>query len=236
MNDKLKILVKMQGCDDKISELKVLTEKLPEQLSTLKSNKASAEEALALVKNEIETNKMEQQRRDLKIRTNKDQCGKYQNQLLTIETNKEYKALNKEVSHLEQSNVTLEDEIVALMEESEELNEKQAKAEKVLQIAQAELKANEKKLEAEIEKVKTEMEEYRSKRKELARGLPISLVKKYAALIKNRNSKAVVFNINSSCGGCGFNIRPQVMVDLHEGENIVYCESCSRILVFNNEE
>ena len=232
MNEKLKILVQMQGCDDRISELKILTEKLPEQLSTLKSNQALAEEGLANVKNEIETNKMEQDRRDLNIRTNKDQCAKYQNQLLTIETNKEYKALNKEVSHLEQANVNLEDEIVSLMEEAEELKEKKTEAEKVLNAAQTELKKNESKLEAEIVEVKKEMEKYRSQRKFLAGGLPISLVKKYAALIKNRNSKAVVFNISHSCGGCGFNIRPQVMVDLHEGENLVYCESCSRILVF----
>lgn len=236
MNDKLKILVEMQGCDDKISTLKVLMEKLPEQLSTLKSNQASAEELLANVKNDIETNKMEQDKHDLSIRSNKDQASKYQNQLLTIETNKEYKALNKEVSHLEHLNVTLEDEIVNLMEEAEVLSENQKEAEKKLEIAQADLKANEKKLEAEIVKVKIEMEKYRNQRKELAGELPLSLVKKYAALIKNRSSKAVVFNIGDACGGCGFKIRPQVMVDLHESENIIYCESCSRILVYNSEE
>ena len=50
MNNKLEILIEMQKCDDKITELKVLMEQLPEQLSTLKSNLASAEENLAALK------------------------------------------------------------------------------------------------------------------------------------------------------------------------------------------
>ncbi|MCF7920031.1 MAG: hypothetical protein K9N06_08975 [Candidatus Cloacimonetes bacterium] len=236
MNSNLKILVEMQKCDDKITELKVLMEKLPEQLSTLKRNQVIAKEHLAEVKKHIEVNKMEQDSRYLKTRVNKDQIGKYQNQLLTIETNKEYKALNKEVSHLEQANTALEDEIVVLMEEAEELVLTQKKVEKSLQEAQAELQANEKKLEAEIDEVKKDVDQYREQRKALAVDLPISLVKKYAGLIKNRNSKAVVFSIGDACGGCGFKIRPQVMVDLHEGENIISCESCSRILVYNSEE
>lgn len=236
MHKNLSILIQMQDCDDKITELRALMEKLPRQLNNLKENVKTAEEKLQENKQLIDDNKKEENRLELIIKSNKEQIGRYQNQLLTIETNKEYKALNKEVSHLEQTNTELEDKIVILMEEAEELLETKKEIEIELKKANDELSLNEKKLEDEIAEVKKEEEEYRARRMEFAKELPVSLVKKYAALIKNRNAKAVVFNVGEACGGCGFKIRPQVMVDLHEGEKIIFCESCSRFLVYNIEE
>ncbi len=236
MSQEIVILIEMQKLDDKISELQVLIKNLPEQLSTLKNNLSSAQTTLSTIHEELENNKKDQDKRELLIRSNKDQMVKYQNQLLTIQTNKEYKALNKEVSHLEQKNHELEDEIMELMELAEELREKKKETEKSLATADQELKANEHRLENEIKIVEQNMEKYHQERKVFAKELPIPLVKKYAALIQNRNRKALVYSIENTCGGCGFMIRPQVMVELHEGDKIVYCENCSRIIVMNPKE
>jgi uncharacterized protein len=233
MRKELQLLAEMQKRDDRITELQVLVKNLPEQLNNLKKNVSVAKEELENVQSELDNNRKEQDMRELEIKSNKEVMGKYQNQLLTIQTNKEYKALNREVSHLEQKNIELEDEIVALMEQNEEYREHKAASEKAFERALAELKANEKRLEDEIETVQIEMEKYSSERKVLAGELPTSLVKKYAALIKNRNRKALVYLVGNSCGGCGFMIRPQVMVDLHEGEKIIYCEGCGRFIVFD---
>ena len=236
MKRQLEVLIEMQKRDDEISKLLILVERLPEQLSNLKKNVADAQLEKDNNKEEIDINKKEQNSRELSIRSNKDMMGKYQNQLLTIQTNKEYKALNKEVSHLEKRNEELEDEIVELMEYQEELRENKKTAAKNLKFAEQELAANEKRLENEIKEVNLDMEKIRDERKELAKELPIALVKKYATLIKNRNRKALVYNIENCCGGCGFMIRPQVMVELHAEDKLVFCESCSRIIVLNKKE
>ena len=236
MRKELEVLIEMQKRDDEITKLQVLIENLPKQLSNLKTNLAEAQLELKTLKEEIENNKKEQDKRELLIRSNKDMMGKYQNQLLTIQTNKEYKALNKEVSHLEKKNEELEDEIVELMENQEDLRDNQQEAEKSLKSAEQELAANEHRLENEIAEVNKSMEVIRAERKELARGLPVPIVKKYVTLIKNRHRKALVYNSGNTCGGCGFMIRPQVMVELHEGEKLIFCESCSRIIVLNKED
>lgn len=235
MMNEIETLVEMQKRDDEITRLQVLIKKLPEQLQQLKSNVKDAQQTMLNLKEELEKNRKEQDQRELSIKSNKDQSAKYQNQLLTVQTNKEYKALNKEVSHLEETNSQLEDEIMELMEAAEELREQQRTAKGDLAAAEKELERNEKRLENEIKEVEHDMDKYRAERKELAKVLPISIVKKYAALIKNRDRRAVVFNIGDSCGGCGFKIRPQVMVELHSRDKIIYCESCSRIIVLNPE-
>jgi predicted nucleic acid-binding Zn-ribbon protein len=83
----------------------------------------------------------------------------------------------------------------------------------------------------EIEKVNEEIDRLKENRTEYAKQLPMPLVKKYVQLIKNKNHKAVVFNSNNACSGCGFHIRPQILIELNDPNKIIYCENCGRILV-----
>ncbi len=117
------------------------------------------------------------------------------------------------------------------MEAEAEIKEHIEKEEKTQLNASNELKANEDKLEKEIQEVKKEIEELKNKRNGKAKDLPNSIIRRYAALIKNKNRKAVVFNDNNACSGCGYTIRPQVAIDIKEGISVIYCESCGRILV-----
>ena len=79
--------------------------------------------------------------------------------------------------------------------------------------------------------IRAELEQIRDERNEFAAKLPRQILKRYASLIKNKNRKAVVFNENNACSGCGYTIRPQVAIDIKEGISVIYCESCGRILV-----
>ena len=78
---------------------------------------------------------------------------------------------------------------------------------------------------------KEEIEQIRDKRNEYATKLSRQILKRYASLIKNKNRKAVVFNENNACSGCGFSIRPQLIIEINNKVRLVHCESCGRILV-----
>jgi predicted nucleic acid-binding Zn-ribbon protein len=231
MIKELKILVKMQECDDIIGEKEILTKQLPEELNNLKQNLETANNNLAETENALEENLKTQKLKELDIKANNEKIEKYKNQLLTIKTNKEYKALNSEVSHLENKNSETDDELIVLMEEEVniiallEIDKKEQKK------ADNELKANEEKLRKKIEDVEKDIAEYRNKRNILAKELNPQLVRRYALLIKNKNRKAVVFSDNNACGGCGYNIRPQLIIEINEGQKIINCENCGRLLV-----
>ena len=116
MDQKLKILIQMQQFDDVIGEKEILTRELPEELSSMKQNLENANNQLAETNHLLEENLKTQKLKELEIRSNKDKIDKYKNQLLTIQTNKEYKALNSEVSHLESLNTAIDDNLIVLME------------------------------------------------------------------------------------------------------------------------
>ena len=231
MKKQLEILIQMQKFDTVIGEKNILTRELPQQLNSLKQSLKDADEAAAATKVELDENLKDQKLKELDIADNNAKSDKYKNQLLTIETNKEYKALNSEINHLEKLNSEIDDELIGLMEVESELKERLEEEKKTQKRASDELKANEEKLEKEIAEVQKDIVDLKGKRNVLAMELPRDLIRRYAALIKNKNRKAVAFNDNNACSGCGYTIRPQVAIDIKEGESVIYCESCGRILV-----
>lgn len=233
MIKELEILIQMQKYDTIIGEKNILTEELPQQLNSLKQALKKADETVNTTKEELEENQKEQKAKELDIADNNTKIAKYKNQLLTIETNKEYKALNSEIDHLEKQNTGIDDELIGLMETESELRERLVENKEAQTKASDELKANEEELKKEINKVKIDIKELKSKRNKLAVELPRDIIRRYGSLIKNKNRKAVVVNDNNACGGCGYTIRPQVVIDIKAGNSLIYCESCGRILVDN---
>ncbi|MCF7859988.1 MAG: hypothetical protein K9N07_11820, partial [Candidatus Cloacimonetes bacterium] len=162
MSKKLDILIEMQKCDDIIGEKESLMQSLPEELSSLKENLAVANAQLEDTQKLLDENLKNQKLKELEIKSNKEKIDKYKNQLLTIQTNKEYKALNSEVSHLENKNTGIDDEIIELMEAEANLRNQVKDEQEIQNKAQTELNANEEKLKKKIIEVEKEIDEIRA--------------------------------------------------------------------------
>lgn len=234
MQNQLEILIQMQQIDDIIGQKDVVKNTLPNQLNELKHQVELTEKELAKINKELEDNLKKQKDKELEIKTNKDNIRKYEMQLDGIKNNKEYKALNSQISNLKDKTGTFESELIVIMDEESIIKEKKKTAENNKSLALKALSENENRLKEEIIKVDNEIVELKSQRNKIAEQIPMSMVKKYAQLIKNKNRKAVVFCNGTSCGGCGFHIRPQLLIDIRQTDKINYCENCGRILAINN--
>lgn len=231
MDKVIDFLIQMQSCDDIIGEKEALLNQLPEQLNSLKENLAATTQVVEDRKLSLEDNLKKQKMKELEIKSNQEKINRYKNQLLTIQTNREYKALNSEVTHLEMINTSIDDEIIELMEAEHNLREQLSKDIASLGEAQKQLNDNEDKLRLQIKEVEKNINEVRDKRNKLAENVPVTIVKRYAALIKHKNRKAVVFEIDGSCSGCHYVIRPQQIIEINNKNQLVGCENCGRILV-----
>lgn len=236
MKIELQVLIDMQKIDDVIGEKQILTKKLPEELSSLLTTLSETSKNFEKVKTILEENKKKQKQNELNIKDNNEKIAKYKNQLLEIKTNKEYKALNSEIGHLEKEKSDVDDKILDLMEQESNIKIQLKEAKTTHELAEKNLKENEEKLKKRISDVEKEIVDLRAKRNSLAKHLPTNLVKRYAALIKNKNRKAVVFNINNACSGCGYKIRPQLLIELKGANKHISCENCGRMLVNKPED
>jgi len=231
MSTQIPLLIEMQKLDDIISGLEIQKKQLPQQLDNLKLSLANATEDLDKTEKLLEQNILTQKSKENEIKSNKDLKLKYGHQLDTIKTNKEYKALNSQIVKLDEKNSEIEEEILLVMEEENYLKKQRDEQRKLKKLADENLKANENILHQEIVEVEKNITLSKEKRTEIGKQLPMSLVKKYVQLIQHKNKKAVVFSSNNACSGCGFHIRPQILIELNDQNKIIYCENCGRILV-----
>lgn len=236
MLEKLKTLITMQHIDDIIGEKETIRESLPKQLDSLKKAVVEAEAVEAEAKAKLEQNVTSQKTNELEVKANKDKIKKYSEQLNSIKTNKEYKALNSEIAVLNKKNEKIDKESEKLLEQETILKASLNEAKKDTKAAKDDLKSQEDVLKKDYDALEEVVKELRTFRNEYAVKLPKPLVRRYGQMIKFKERKAVVFNDAGACSGCGFNIRPQVQIEIQEANKMMTCESCGRILTARPEE
>ena len=231
MESQLRTLVQMQALDDKIGRYKELQGELPKQLNEILDMVDLATAKLL----ETETQRAELAKKlravEMEIKTHQEQAQKYGRQLSEIKTNKEYKALNSEIAYLHGKISDLESVELEIMDEDNELKKVSEADKAALAAAEKQKSDKEGDLRAQIDALEAQIEETRNQRNELARSLPTSLIKTYGNMIKNRNNKAVAFVTKGACNICGFNLRPQVRIEIQQRGKVIFCESCGRILI-----
>jgi predicted nucleic acid-binding Zn-ribbon protein len=158
--------------------------------------------------------------------------SKYRDQSLDVKTNDQYKALLHEIQFAEQEIRLNEDRILEVMV-NVDAREKDVKA------AEAELKAETAEIETEKEDARkvtaedqTKLAEWNAKRDALRHEISEDTLRQYDRVAKFRGSGLAEVR-EQKCMGCQVMLRPQTYNEVKNGEKIMVCESCQRIVYYN---
>lgn len=137
---------------------------------------------------------------------------------------RETDALQKQIgvfeTQIEEKNSALEEVDKELAERSEEIDSLDEKRDEALREFDSELKKNKDELASETEK-----------RAKVFETLPKQLATVYDRMAqRSRDGIAVAEVVNGSCSACFMSLRPQMQVEVRKGDEIITCESCTRIL------
>jgi uncharacterized protein len=225
-------LLELQVADKEIRRLQEEVAALPKRVAVIEQKlagtKAQLEKAQAAAKvDDANRKKFETNIKDLQTK-----ISKYRDQSLDVKTNEQYKALLHEIQFAEQEIAQNEDRILEVMVNVDARN-KEVKA------AEAELKAE----TAEIEKEKEEarkvtaedqkkLAEWNAKRESLRQGVSEDILRQYERVAKFRGTGLAEVR-DQKCMGCQVMLRPQTYNDVRNGQKVMICESCSRVLYFN---
>jgi len=213
--------------------------KLQEEIAALPRRVAAIEEKLAGTKTQLEKaraaakgDEANRKKFESAIQDLQGKISKYRDQSLEVKTNEQYKALLHEIQFAEQEIRLNEDRILEVMVNAE-TRDREVKA------AEAELKAE----TAEIEKEKEEarkitaadqakLAEWNAKRDGLRKVISDDLLRHYERVMKFRGSGLAEVR-DHKCMGCQVMLRPQTYNEVRNGEQLVVCDSCQRILYFD---
>lgn len=223
-------LIELQKLDTQIYKFNRTKEEIPILIKNLEEDFKKKTESLKEEENSLKSLLVKQKDKENELASKEETIKKCQTQLYQIKTNKEYAAMQHEIGGYEADKSALEDEIIAILDEVE------AKK-KSIEDHKTKLKEEEKKLNAEKDKVNSELKEIEqqlnslnTQRSELASKIDKKMLSKYERILKGKDGLAMVSVREDACGGCHLNLPPQVINEIRMKTDLVFCESCARIL------
>jgi predicted nucleic acid-binding Zn-ribbon protein len=232
---------------DKLIEL----QKTDTNLRRLKQSLETADVRRAAIEQEFEQHafsirKIQTQRDDAnakraglekQIAENKTYLERADRNLKHAQNQKEYETAMRETDVLQKQISAFETQIVELMEEVEGV-EKELE-ERAEEISSLDAKRDDALAEFDkaLAKEKTEFNSQTKHRQTAFATLPARLASVYDRLAqRSRDGIAVAEVVGGACSACYMHLRPQVQVNVKKGDEIITCESCTRILYMPKRE
>ncbi len=231
MHPDLAKLMDLQQVEGEIARLNAEIAALPKHLQAIESKLNSAKTSVDRAKAAIKADEVSKRNHESGIQDQHEKIRKFREQSSSVKTNEQYKALMSEIGHAEQEIRNLEDKILDIMMSAED-KERQLKA------AEAELKADAAEIEKEkaaaraiTEKDQNRLQELKKSQAELRSGIDESSLRQYDRVSKLRGT-GISEARDQRCLGCQIMLRPQVFAEIRKGEQVIACDSCSRLLYF----
>lgn len=230
MIENIEALKRLQSLRNKINELEEYKER---RKKDVQKKEAHIEEIRTLSekkhKEKLSVQK-EIDRKELDLKTNEGEICKYNAQLNSIKTNKEYTALCSEIGSKKADMSILEDVILNTMSRLETVNKEYSELTENLKREEESLKELIKSVDADVRETDIEIEKVQNDQKKYIDALDEDILSHYNRLSNIKGGKAVVAVMGNVCGGCFMNITAQTLNLLMGGKELVFCQSCSRIL------
>lgn len=189
-------------------------------------------EAVAQLKSRLTQAELERRQAEGELSDLKEKLKKYQTQLRNVHSSREYSAALNEIDGVEKSIRSTEDRYLELEEE--------------IETARADLETREKNLPSETEQHEERLKDWRAEQRiindelvsakdeivRLEAEIPPRDRAEFRRLVDKKHGLAVALAVGGSCSACHVKIRPAAMQILKQGREIVYCDSCKRILYY----
>lgn len=235
MQKDIELLLKMQEIDYYIGELERSKDYIPDMIETLKREIDDCYDASKNYSERLTEAKLEQKNIEMEVHATKDALEKYQKQMLTIKTNKEYDALVKEIDESKETIASGEDKILMLMGEIEELTAKVEEYETKCDDLKKNNTSQLDTLQTQIDSVEEKRKIKEDERKNIQVRIPKNIMVVYERIRRGRGGMAVVSVKKRACGACFKQLEPQLVQEIKKGERLITCDSCGRILVWTGE-
>jgi predicted nucleic acid-binding Zn-ribbon protein len=230
MNSDLKLLIRLQSIDTSIQELRSRIDKFPGISKALDEQLRSAQAGLDAAKDKNKNNQTTRKKLETDVTAIEAKISKYREQMLSVKTNDEYRALQNEIEHAQKAVRKIEDDILNLMQDAETVQTEIKTAETRLKEDQQKVNIDRAALEQENKQDISALDAYLKERKEVETSVSSDLIPRYERVRKARGGIAVGPARGYVCELCQVRIRPQVFQEIRKNDQIIACDACQRIL------
>jgi predicted nucleic acid-binding Zn-ribbon protein len=245
MNQNLQNILELQSALTRLSEAEQRLHGIPDWMRELhEEHKARKTEIEALEETAAEASR---QRRaaEAAVQDAQEKLKKYQQQINKVSTQREYGALLQEIDTVKGQITTSEEQAFSALDQNEKSDKELASLRESFREIEERYAAEMTRWEAEKPEVARQVEQLKARVAELKSRLSRGAVAQFERILDRYpgGATAPVRPIERPgqkqrewhCMACNYRVRPQVVVEIRNGESLVQCDSCKRILYFEEE-
>src|SRR5271165_1082313 len=232
MHSDIHNLIDLQRVDSRIAALRAEIAALPAEVRQIQAKLAGSKTRVETVQAAMKADETARRKYESEIQDHQQKISKYRDQSLNVKTNQEYKALLSEIEQPEAAIRKLEDRILEIMVAADARKEELKKAEASLQADTADNEKEKEHARQQTAEDETALAELDAQRQELRANINDDTLRHYDRVLKLRGSALSAVHDDQMCSVCRVILRPQVYQDVVKGEEMIYCDSCQRILYF----
>lgn len=230
MHAGLKRLIRLQAVDTAVLEYQDRTREFPARSRALDEQLQSAKAGLERAESAIRNNQARRKELEQRVADLEAKISRYREQLMSVKTNEEYRAMMKEIEYSQSGISREEDQILALLEETDPLSRALDAAREQLREDQQMVDAERARLEALNAEDEKTLKAYLEERETLTRDIDEDLLDQYERVRRARGGIAIAAARDEECVICNVRMRPQIFQEVRKNDAIIACDSCSRIL------
>jgi uncharacterized protein len=224
-------LIDLQKTDSNLRHLKRSLETADERRAAIEQEFEQHAFSIREIQNRGDELRAKRSELEKQIADNKTYLERADRNLKHAQNSKEYETAMRETDALQKQISAFETQVVEAMEALESVEKELEERADEINSLDEKRNAALAQFDVETAAIKKEFDAQTKHRAEAFVTLPTTLASVYNRLaLRSRDGIAVAEVVNSSCSACYMQLRPQVMVNVKKGDEIILCESCSRIL------
>lgn len=235
MNHDIELLLKLQVIDYDLGELERSKEYLPDMMNNLNREITEAQEKLDTARTHLSEAKIAQKNFEIDIKAKEAELAKYQHQMMTIKTNKEYDALVAQIDAVKGDINQKEKLMLEAMEKIESLEKVLPEfTERFGQIRENNSRQLEV-LQEKIDSIGDTVSTKQTERQVVLTEIPKRTMSVYERVRKGKGGSAVVPVKKRSCSACHKALTPKRIQEIRRAVEPLTCENCGRLLYWDDD-
>ena len=234
MDDDIRDLLKLQDIDRKLDRALEDLSRIPREIDIHDQEIMKHRDRFSEHEKSLEEVKAEQKKSVGDKQDAKEKLAEYKNNLLSLKTNDEYKAMLHQIGTVEQAIDDLDSRSIELMYKEDETTLEIESARKTLDRSVSRAEKRKEFLLTEKKELEQEVGSLQVAREKRIEGVNIRFLRKYEQLRSAGKGLAVAGLISGACGGCMTNIPPQSAVEIAQGITFT-CPMCGRFVVWTDD-